>query len=182
MIGRDPIVLLQHEAKRRPIVADLLDRVASLTDEDIEAADVPMMWYRSALKQLRDKKKLEALIAAIPLDDDSGTGENDKLGLTLEYTGSNFWLKPTKNAMQLEISTGDWLFYPKEGGGAWLNHLFIPYPPQQLAQSKHVAEQTRADYVISYNEHINTRHNISPASDDQPRKGFVIFRTPGSYQ
>lgn len=191
MIGRDIVELLKSEAKRRPVVADLLARVDQLTDAEIEAAPVPMKWYKDALKEARKRIQSTTLAQQIaefaadnPLDpNDVIPGENTKRGITLEYTGGNFWTR-TRTGAEFEIQTGDWLFFP-EDGGCWLNQTFFPNPSMKFSQSKKIAEHTRYDYVLAYKDRWNKYPGFEDVFEDKPdrapRKGFSIYKTPGNY-
>ena len=53
----DIVAMLEMEALKRPIVAELLARAHSLSDADIETAQVPLKWYKDALRQARDRQK-----------------------------------------------------------------------------------------------------------------------------
>lgn len=159
MTGRDIVALLAGEARRRPIVADLLARAATLTDAEIEHADVPMKWYRQALWEARRRSQsvqasadIAKLAAATPAMSNND-GVNTKRGLTLEYTGESFSTKTQTGAL-FEIKFGDWLFFPEDGSGAWLNQTFFPRPPMQLRNSRRVGEHTRKEYIDAYMERL----------------------------
>lgn len=192
MIGRDIVKLLEIEAKRRPNIAELLARAETLTDEEIDTAQVPLKWFKDALKEARKRqlgasaeRRMAELLATLPPMESNNDGENEKRGLTLEYTGGNFWTK-TRTGAEMEICTGDWFFFPEDGSGAWLNQTFLPRPPMQLSQSKQIAEQTRFEYVLAYKAKLNNmpgfqqpEHTLDELGDSKPM--FRIYKTPGNY-
>jgi hypothetical protein len=200
MIGRDIVSLLQSEARRRPVVADLLARVDTLSDQDIEQAQVPLKWYKDALREARKRSQAvraeqeqaklideyAKMAAENPLNpDDYKARANAKRGITLEYTGDNFWAK-CSGRTEFEIRTGDWLFFPEDGSGAWLNQTFFPHPPKQLAQSRKVGDHTQHEYVLALQSKMNQHPDaMLPSHEadsfDQPRQPFRIYKTPGNY-
>jgi hypothetical protein len=151
----DIVKMLESEARRRPEIAALLASCETLTDEDIDNAQVPLKWFRDALKEARNRKltklaheALQEIAKANPVTEVTPS-ENDKRGIWLEYNGANFWAK-ARRGFQIEIRTGDWIFFPEDGSGAWLNQTFMDKPPAQLKQSHKVAEGTRYEYLVAY--------------------------------
>lgn len=184
----DIVSLLQSEAKRRPIVAELLARVTTLTDAEIDAAPVPMKWYRDALRVARDRRAIEDIKAALDAyaklcpAEHIETSANLKNGITLEYTGENFWAI-ARRGFQIEVKTGDLFFFP-EDGGAWLNQTFFDSPPTRLKDSRKIAEQTRYEYLIAYQKGLLSYPDISSTIiEDTPsmtaRPAGMRFFKPG---
>jgi hypothetical protein len=155
----DIVTMLESEARRRPEIAALLARCETLTDEDIDNAQVPLKWYRDALREARQRKTTqlayEAIekLAKLQTVSEVTTSENEKLGVWIEYTGDNFWAKG-RRGFEIEIKAGDWLFFPEDGSGAWLNQTFLDRPAAQLKQSRKVGEGTRYEYLCAYQNNL----------------------------
>ena len=148
-LGRDIVKMLESEARRKPAIAELLERARAgeLTDAEIDEAVVPLPWYRKALKQAC-VRVADDNIEMVRLDD----GANSQPGTTVIYRGDNCWLKPQRG-MKIEVRTGDLLFFP-DSGGAWMNQTFFSGAQPELRVVEIVAQQTRKDYVESYMERL----------------------------
>lgn len=154
MIGRDPVKLLEYEAKRRPVVKEMWARRAMLTDEEIDAAKLPLPWYRKAFKLARDQALFEEHNRAIleaaannPVGDDYEEGANSVRGVTVEYLGDTSWFKTAR--FEVEVKSRAWLFFP-ETGGCWDYQTFFEIIPSEFANNRKVAQQTRQEYVDAW--------------------------------
>lgn len=149
MIGRDIVSLLENEARRKPHIAELLERAraGTLSDEEIEQAPVPLPWFRKALKEARARMVHQAALDAVVMER-LNDGVNASHGTTAIYVGENCWVTARRGFL-IEIKTGDMLFFPKSGG-AWLNQSFFEKIPHQLKSFQRVAVQTRQEYVEAY--------------------------------
>lgn len=157
---RDLVQLLESEARRKPDVAALLERARKgcISKAEIEEAPLPLPWFRKALnialdraetsrKQEIAKKELDAASETIQVQQLADSA-NLGIGMTVVYTGETCWVKQPRG-FQVEIKTGDLLFFPKEGG-AWLNQTFFEKPPHSFKNFQIVEEQTRHEYVEAY--------------------------------
>jgi hypothetical protein len=156
----DIVKMLESEARRRPVVAELLSRAWSLSDEEIETADVPMKWFREGLREARNRAKqtmladqIASYAAAHPETEDQATSVNLVNGMTVIYTGDVFYARSKGGGSLFEVRTGDLMFFP-ETGGAWINQTFFHPAPPQFRQFKIVEEQTRYQYVLAYAEYL----------------------------
>lgn len=158
----DIVSLLKSEAKRRPKVAALLDRVHELTDEEIDTADVPLKWFKQGLRVARDRARIknvmaetEAAMGPLVIID---TSVNTKPGCRIQYTGMGFFAL-SRTGISVEIKTYDWFFLP-ETGGAWQNQTFFEKIPTQVLQYHDVLVQreTRWDYICAWDEELPKRY------------------------
>lgn len=143
--SRDPVALLRYEATRRPEIAALLARVHELTDEDIDNAQVPLPWYRQALKSLTRNNRVSALIDQHVVNGFSVDPE----GEIVTYTGDEIWV--TVRSTQLLLKSGTLIFFP-EKGGVWLETLFLPNIDPRLLNGRGHGKGTRQSYRVALQE------------------------------
>lgn len=137
--SRDPVALLRYEATRRPEIAALLARVHELTEEEIDNAQVPLPWYRQALKSLQKNNRVAALIDQHVVNGFSADPE----GEIVTYTGDEIWV--TVRSTQLLLKSDTLLFFPTKGG-VWIETLFIPTIDQRLLNGRGHGKGTRQKY------------------------------------
>lgn len=151
LVGRDIVKMLESEARRKPHIAELLERArtGTLTDDEIAEAILPLPWFRKALTEARNRSAValafdDPSVEMVSLED----GGNTRHGTTVIYTGPTCWLKPVRG-LHAELRAGDLLFFPDEGG-AWLNQTFFSGSQPELKSVEIVAHQTRKEYVEAY--------------------------------
>lgn len=158
MVGRDPVKLLAYEAKRRPLVKEMWERRATLTDEEIDTAALPLAWYRAAFKKaraeaLQDQAMSEILDVALanPLGEaDLEAGANSTMGTTVQYMGQPGWFKTGgRVSFEVEVKQSTWLHFP-ETGGCWDNQTFFHNIPDEFLENRVIAKQTRKEYVEAW--------------------------------
>ena len=163
--GRDTRTLLEYEAKRRPVLAKLLERVAFLSDEEIEGADLPLSWMRIALRRQRDEAAYQRRLreAEITMQADVIQGTTpDPVGTICEYVGGDFFMKART---LIEVRTGTLVFLP-ESGGLWLDHSFYAErDPALLAALRPVEHGKRDRYFDMRRERLLRLHGDAPVID-----------------
>lgn len=150
MPGRDIIGLLKSEAKRRPEIAALIEKVHGMTDAEIKALKVPLPWYRHALKLVRDMNiqieetgRLTDLIVKrthIVYLNDVGFGS------MRQWAGPDTFITVSKSGTSIELRTGQYVWFP-ESGGVWLDTVFSQQIDPQLANSTFIERNRRSDYI-----------------------------------
>lgn len=160
---RDLVTMLESESRRKPEVAKLLDRCLNLeiSEAEIEGVEVPLPWYRTALKEAlkraKTKKELDEQMKQfddVPMNMIDGV--NSHMGITALYKGDQCWVLANRGFM-VEVRYGDLLFFPKDGG-AWLNQIYFDRPPQEFRSFTVVEEQTRHEYIDAYAVHLNSKN------------------------
>ena len=147
--GRDMVSLLLNEAKRKPAIAALVARISELSVEDIDAAEVPLPWFRIALKRLKEREYAnEVSEHATGFANLMGGIENTpQIGTVLRYTGSEFDLIPvakgSARSLTLRIKTGELLFL--SGNETWAGSVPIGMP--NLSCEVIETELPRNDYI-----------------------------------
>jgi hypothetical protein len=95
--------------KHKPAQKDLLDRVASLTDEEIENCGQPA-WIRKHLRTLRDRKGLttnQSAAAIANLMQSNHIQLPDPKFAILEWTEPDIIVKPDGRGMAYDLQTGN---------------------------------------------------------------------------
>jgi len=149
-VSRDLKSMLAYEAKRRPAVAELVERAEHLTDEDLATVAVPMPWYRKALRLVRDQRRKEATIqggdfARFMVEMPPSPAP---MGETRQWTHDATFIKT--DGWMFEITPGFLIWLP-EGGGVWIGTVF-----SKSIDSRLVA-QTTTQGRMTHNEYRDMR-------------------------
>lgn len=162
--GRDIVSLLHYEAKRRSKVAELVERAATLTDEEIAAADVPLPWYRKALTLVRDRARAEAMARSF---DNGGSCAHlitdgrveDPTGEIREYLGETVWVR--SGSSLVEVPYGKWLFF-LHTGGIWADTALCENDARLYHGSRLIEVGTKNRYRVARQEHLLRLHSDAP--------------------
>lgn len=166
----DIVALLTYEAKKRPKVAALLDRVHELTDEEIDTADVPLKWYKQGLRVARDRARIknimaetEAAMGPLTVID---TSVNTKFGKRLIYTGPSCFVTTARGVL-FELKCQDWFFVPEDYPGCWQNQVYFNEVPLAVQQHSVVSveRETRHQYICAWDEELPKRYPNLPNLD-----------------
>lgn len=173
--------MLANDAKRFPILAELLERVHILTDEEIDAAALPLPWYKKALKKLREKMKdklasqqmFEAKLLEIEPYLVNGTTA-DPIGEVREWVSGDRWVELGKG--HILISDGKHVWFPKNGG-VWYETLFDYTAVNEMKNgSRTVSNMTKSQYTEFYKDVTAKNAGLSLYSDDTPKPAYRIYR------
>lgn len=174
MTGRSYEQMIRKEARRFPIVAELLSRVMTLTDEEIASAQVPLPWFRIALKQMREAEKWKVNLASMENDMNAGSafrhGSNPSIkGKQAIYRGPEIWIKMFESDMLLK--TGTSVFFPFTGG-IWIDCSYGPHADiRTIAMHSPAArDMTLDEYKSEFNRAQLALHPDAPLLFD-PHNG-----------
>ncbi len=164
MTGRDLVKMLEWEAKRRPVVAEMLSRCSDLTDEEIDTAVLPLPWFRRAFREARERyigmaalTLVREVAKANPLSrDDVVEGANAVKGWVAEYTGPSAFFKSV-SGFDCEVKSSAWLFFP-ETGGVWDYQTFFSDIPREFEQNRKLMDTTRHGYVLAWADELRRRY------------------------
>jgi hypothetical protein len=178
LTGRDPVSLLEYEAARRPEIAALLADAPNMSDADLARAQVPLPWYRNALRIVRDRAKVAAL--KLSLEDDPRVIDGvipDGEGVIADYVGETFWMK---GRALIEIRTDTMVFLPLSGG-VWVDWSFYPAVDPALTRAlRKVATGTRQRYHDLRNERLSRLHGDAPVINLTPTPSADAPRSENS--
>lgn len=154
---------LEYEARVKPEIKKLVDNVYNMTDEEIDAAQTPLPWFKQALKIMRDTAKQDEFEAWLLANAKYGETE-DLDGTAFRYTGGDFFANAF-TGMQVEVLTGEVFWCPKTGG-VWVQETFCKVIPQEFKSCTLVSEMKKSRYCNFYKEEIAKRHGMyqSPES------------------
>lgn len=149
MRGQSITALLIYEAKRRPPVAELVERVTTMTDADIDAAVVPMLWYKRALKELRREKNEGDLIARMTALIEKHVVDGvmpDPMGETRQWLGGATFLNIDRGG-QIEVKPNDLLWLP-DNGGIWIGTVYAKVvDPRVHVSSQSLGRSPKSGYI-----------------------------------
>jgi len=162
MTGRSLDKLLEAEARRRPEIAAMLEIVEHLTDHDIDTAVVPLPWYRTALRVMRDKRRGFNLAQNFEEAQPVVRGFLPEMeGTQVFYRGREGWFdRGTHSGVSLLIPTDTHLFVT--------DHLTVWYNCTSLAiddrfkTSQPIKRSTLTQYKADYNERMLKLHADAP--------------------
>lgn len=154
MRGRSPIDLLLYEASRKPAIAALVDRIEEMDDLTIDTVEVPLPWFRKALKELRQKRRDDALLARTraQIEDILVFGVvPDPMGETRRWAGGKTFLNLDRGN-SIEIDDGALLWLP-DAGGVWIDTAFSAVlDPRVVSCSQTVERTTKSGYMVACRE------------------------------
>jgi hypothetical protein len=139
MRGQSLTGLLAYEAKRHPHVKELVERVTTLTDEDIERAVVPLPWFRQALRMLRAEERAKSLVVTSM----NGFVE-DPPGHVAIFNQLETWV-PVSARSSVLVASGYPVWFP-DAGGVWIDTIFCASIPSVLATLPQGERMTKTEY------------------------------------
>lgn len=153
-MNRDSIVLLEYEASKRPFIRDLIDRIETVTNEEIEAAPWPLKWMREAFEKKR-KQYTDAKLSAefeLMLPPAATHDINDYIGTVVEFTGDETWVKNLRGVSCL-VKHGDKFFVDRDNQ-IWQGAALLATLPKPFQAA---GTQTRREYILG----------ISPVTEEK---------------
>lgn len=144
--------MLYYEAKRRPDIQELIERAATLSDQDIAEVVVPLKWYRDALTQLRNR--LIFVKDDVVLKSRYETSVNFQMGEICTYDGPTTFL-PFESG-DIQIDHGDLIFTLDDG--IWYDHLFSTHKEMFPRTSTTMA--LKKDYREARQQQLASRHGL----------------------
>lgn len=149
---RDIIQLLKYEANRKPEIKFLLDNVQFMSENDINQAKVPMLWYKKALLEVKKIHKFNVVKEFVLSNVIDSTNE-DPMGTILEWIGNNYFIKMGKTS--IEISSGKLLWLP-DTGGIWFETAFsATIDPIINEKTNSIGKSLKSAYTTKYKEFIS---------------------------
>lgn len=177
MTGRDIVKLLEYESSRRPEIAELVDKVSAMTDDDIANAEVPLPWFRNALKIMRDRQKI-AVYSAELCNSIEISYLPDPIGEVWKYTGIDRFMpisaSRSKMTNEIEINNGQMLWCASDH--YWIDSFYATgMPTEWLFQSAtKVGNMSRTEYLHACRQRLSAMPEIYDPRDQ--RDGFRIIR------
>jgi hypothetical protein len=143
---RSQIDLLLYEATRKPDIRLLVDNIGSISDDYLETVQVPLPWYRLALKKLKKQrndeinyKKMESFIAANIID----SYIPDEAGTIREYLDDGYI---SLDRGGLEMKPGALVWFPASGG-VWIDTIFSRNIDKRFNNSRFIRSATKSEYI-----------------------------------
>ena len=130
-----------------------------MTDLDIEQADVPLPWFRLALKEIRGNRDHANFAAAINAGAVPGITFGftpDMEGLMVAWTAEESWISLSPQGSmdnKLLVPHGTLIFFP-DSGGMWIDSIFVARPSLDLTKTRMVGRTNRMGYKIAQRERI----------------------------
>jgi hypothetical protein len=153
----DMVAMLAYEAKNKPEIKELVDKIHELTIEDIQNAVVPLPWYRQALLLMKQREAHAQLLARM---NDVEIGKNtDPKGWTAKWHDTNTFIN-LERGNSVEIKTNTLIWFP-EDGGVWIETIFSNLIDAKLLTLKQTELMTKSQYMIAYRERINNLNHTS---------------------
>jgi hypothetical protein len=166
---RDPLVLLEYEAKRKPALASLIADLDSLTEEAIAAAKV-LPWIRKALltmKRQRQSTDIEAEVMACTIVDQMP----DPLGEMRRWEGPEEYVKIGRTQLEMRLGQLLWL----DANGVWIDTIHTPFTEQISRNTTSCGLVRRTEYMQA----VRQRAQQLVPQTATPTERFRIYRPAG---
>lgn len=146
---------LEYESRVKPEIAAMVDRIAEMTDAEIDAADTPLPWFKQALKILRSE-----VIAKNAGQEMAGVtfGHVPDIPGKIAYWHYGDEFVKINKGMEIEIMTGTLIFFPDQGG-VWVEHVYGDRIGPHLASLSIIGQCTKSEYMRKYKEALLKRVN-----------------------
>jgi hypothetical protein len=170
---RDPIVLLNYEAGRRPELAQLMAEIDRLTVAEIEAAQVPLPWMRSALLTLKQQRQYHAWAATADEWAQDGT-TTDPVGTVRRWIGSDAYVRVGRTELLIKYGELIWA----DRSGIWIDTIHTTHvDPKIKTNTVPQGKMTRSAYNLAIRNKARGGQEPAPVEQTQTAP-FRIFR-PG---
>ena len=158
--------LLAYEAKKKPHIAALVERLATMDESEINALPV-IKWIRLAL--LSEKKEILELsnIANILANSDDyfvfGFSNNPR-GKIFRWTGPSTFLNIDRGN-SLELRENKLIWYP-DSGGIWYETLYSSVVDHRIEHNSiFIRSASKLDYTKQYKEEHSNLHSLVNISE-----------------
>ncbi len=146
---RDPIPMLRYEAKRNPLLANMLDNLPFITEEEIRTARV-MPWIRQTLLGMKKTAAEAATVASLRawLETQIVDGVMpDPPGETRRWMGDATFLALKRG--HLEIRYGELVWFDKKGGVLIDTIYCNPPDPKLFSHTQVVGDMSKLEYFAA---------------------------------
>ncbi len=171
----DMVAMLAYEAKNKPDIKALVDKIHEMTIEDIQNAVVPLPWFRQALLLMKQREAHARLMARM---NDVEIGKNaDPKGWVARWHDTDTFINLERGS-SVEIRTNTLIWFP-EDGGVWIETIFSNMIDPRLLTLKQTEFMTKSQYMIAYRERINgLSHSsvIDMTNGTSAKPAFTITR------
>jgi len=148
---RDTKTLLAYEAKKRPNLQSLINRLPNVTDEEIEKSGL-IKWIRQALYKIKKDNQEKIKNQKISNDIEKFIVDGhipDPLGNMYRWTGPDMFIQIERGNM-LEVRNNSLIWLPIKGG-IWIENLFCRFiDPKVLINSKLIKLISKSEYTNFY--------------------------------
>lgn len=151
--------LIRYEASRSPLIADLVEKAPQMTDEEIDALDVPLFWYKDGLKAIRSQSLMSnmAMVMEVILRNHEEFVP-DAAGDIAVWAGDDIYLE-TERGTSILLQYGRLLFFP-DTGGVWFETTFSRDPKALQARRTH--RGTKSSYTKEYKDRLLSTSGNAP--------------------
>lgn len=150
----DMVKMLEYEAKVKPEVANAINKIDTLSHEDIDRLTMPLPWYLVALHRMKHQKEKEAQEAMI-LANIKDSVNPDPTGWMAEWNQGDCYY-PVTQAMSIQIFPGTLVWFP-ESGGVWIETTFVKQFDDRMAALPPITQMTKTQYTEAYRARINKK-------------------------
>lgn len=170
--------MLRYEAKRSPVLADMMTNIGLLSKADIQAAKM-MPWVRQALlelKQTDDQQHLAVDLEQYIVD----SVAPDPMGEMRRWLWDTTYIKIGKRKSLLEIKTGQLVWFDGNGG-VWVDTVYSEViDPALHAYTESCGAMTRLSYLDILRGRRNQNQEVpSTVTGNAPTntdRAFTIYR------
>jgi hypothetical protein len=157
------IELIQYEASAKPEIAMLVERAPDMTEDEINALDLPMLWYREALKAVRFQELEKRKYSEISLSIEAAIGGqeqyvSDPMGTMAIWEKDDVYMKTATGSLLL-VHYGKLIWFP-DSGGLWFETSFSR--DENMLFSRRLQRCTKLEYINLYKEKLLATYGNVP--------------------
>ena len=171
-MSRNLLDMLDYEADRQPVLADLIARIDLLGEAEIKTAPVKLPWIRKALLLLKQERAQTALGASLEPWITHGHTP-DPMGEMRRWEGADSFVRVGETS--LEVRCGQLLWFDQTG--VWIDTIHTTCIDPLIARNTVSCGQVcRSDYLMA----VRTRtKQLCPETEMQQPIERVRFFRPG---
>jgi len=164
--------LFEYECKRQPALAALVERIDTVSEQEIAATPVKLPWMRTALLQLKRDRAVEML--AVDLEPMIVDGlVSDTIGWMRNWVGPSGFVSVGRTALEMHPGQLVWLDFT----GMWIDTIYAAtVPPEVLANTRTLARVSRTEYYEAVRKRMNGMTAPAGVTGGSPQQAFRIFR------
>lgn len=168
--------MLKYEAKKRPEIAKLMDNCTSMSDDEIDNSQVPLPWFKIALKKYKSQQIYEQMLANAPELETIEPDANSVSGSIYRFEGEDCYIPSWCGPSKLKLSNGELFFIQDDNKKLWLGTNLYTSNLNYFNNCSLVMKTTRLEYKKMCDEELSKKYSGNTNTTPVRTSGITIRR------